>query len=291
MTELTEVEERLRTGLARRAEHAPSADAVLTGLARAKPVRRRPSAVLWLAVAAAVTVVAVVGTVGVRSPADHQHVTPATIPPVRLTLTFGWLPAGFTERTRQASADGAMQYREWASGPTDGNSNPDVSMLYTDIGAPGYLTPLKPIGTEYVATVQGHQAVLSTSGANSAMIMWRPSADSQFEVLANNIPAALDVVIRLGDSIEPDRTSTVSSGLAFGVLPAGLYPVMSSVYGASPATANSGLIASDSDRWTPDVFVVLSKAQFAAKIRDEGTPTVVRGLSGWYRARRCDALA
>lgn len=283
MTELTEVEDRLRTGLARRAGHAPSPDAVLTALARTRPVRHRPVA-LWVAVAAAVAVAVVGGTVGIQALGHHQHVTTTTtIPSERVTMTVGWLPAGFTERSRDASADGQFQHRAWVSGPTDSDTAPNVGLSYAASSDLDALAPLKAPGGD-VVSVQGHRAVVTTGSATSVTVTWQPSPDRVIEVHADNVPDARGVALRMADSVEPDPTGTVASGLAFGVLPAGLVPVSSGVYGESPAAGSSMLFASDQDRWTADVAVYLSRSLIVNQVRNEGTPILVRGLPGTFLA-------
>lgn len=278
MTGLTEreVEERLRTGLTRRAEHAPSGAAVLVALARTRPVRR--PAALWLAVVAAVALVAVGVPVGFRLLDDHGR-TPATSAPVaRLTIRPGWLPAGFTERYREASPDGAIQTRRWERGPVDSPSMPTVVLSQQSMALPDtvhYLGPGDP------TTVAGHVAVVSGTGT-SAMVRWKPTPDLMLQVTVTNVPDARNVAIRVADSTEPDTRATVVPGMAFGWLPSGVVADTYAVFGVPPGAGASMITASTTgSRSRYDVFVVRSSTRMN---QQEGSTVIVRGRVGQYVA-------
>lgn len=275
-----EVEERLRIGLARRAEHAPSGAAVLNTLAASAPARRRPVG-LWLAVAAAFVAVVVGLSVGVRALGDR---TPTTTPPPvpALTMTATWLPPGFAEWYRAASADGAIQSHTWVRSG-DLTHEPSIGLRNVSTADPGYGMSTNVPGAD-VVLVRGHRAVVAYPTTASATVTWQPSPQRVLQVQVLNMPDLRNVAIRVADSVVPEH-STVVSGLAFGLLPGGITPVLSGVYGSSPGAGASVLTASEGSRWNGDVFVYLTSGKLFPVIRDAGTPAIVRGRSGFYLAQ------
>jgi hypothetical protein len=197
-------------------------------------------------------------------------------------MTAGWLPPGFTEWYRAASADGAIQLRTWVRSG-DLTHEPTIGLRNVSTADPGFSVPAKPPAAD-VVTVRGHRAVVQYQGATSLTVTWQPSPDRLLQVAAANLPDMRNVAIRVADSVVPEH-STVVSGLAFGLLPGGITPVLSGVYGSSAGAGASVLAASEGSRWNGDVFVYLTSDKLFPVIRDAGTPAIVRGRSGFYLAQ------
>lgn len=294
-----DVEHRLRAALAQRAARATSGDAVRDALARAeRPVARPRPTSRWLTVAAAAVAVATVVPVGLHVLGDHGsgHLQGPTVgtsnptaavrpgpgsatPGLRLTLRPGWLPPGLVEGVRGVRSDGTAQIRQWNSGRTLVLEE-HVILRELSTADPSVRAIAGQIATSTdTVTVEGHRAMVKGSNAD-ATLDFQPEPDRLVEVLAEGMPNPADTVKRIARSIEPDPTSVVVAGMAFGVLPAGLGTDMYMISGDSPANGVSTIFASTNTAlWQRRLTADLGPTPPDLK---GGTPVTVRGLPGTY---------
>lgn len=299
---MTELEQRLRAGFAQRAEHAVPAQAVLDRLAATEhprrpaidwlrrqvaPVRHNRQTGLWLAVGAGVVVAALGLSMAVRVSGDHQP--PATRPTptsVRLTMGVGWLPAGFTEWYRAANADGSVQIRRWVEtvSPKAGHSPPTVILENVTTADPNVNRRLDintAAANQAVRLPSGRQADLYVENATNVSVTLHLGYNHVIILQANDVPDARDLAPRIADSIGPDAHATVTSGMSFGQLPAGVSPTMSVVVGLTRQHPSSGLTAMTFDApWHTGIVAWLGYSQ--GPTVSAASPILVRGRMGVY---------
>lgn len=279
-----DVEQRLRAALAQRAARAPSGEAVRDALARTERTVARPRpGGRWLTVAAAAVAVATVVPVGLHVLGDHGtgrtgvvRAGPGSVSPeVRLTLRPGWLPAGFVEVARGATSDGTAETRQWHSGPSIALAE-NVFLRELNTADPSVQTIVDQIATSTdTITVEGHRAMLRGSTVD-----FQPEPGRLVEVSAESSPNAAATATRIATSLEPDPTSVVVAGMAFGVLPAGLGTDMYVISGDSPANGVSTIFAGTSTAlWQRRLTADLGPTPPDLK---GGTAVTVRGLPGTY---------
>lgn len=286
---MTDIEERLRIGLNRRADAALPGDAVRAALAAgsrsAAPgtavqrIFRRPgrgSVVVWLAVATAVVAIAVGVPLGLRAVADRQPAARPTLPSV--TVHVGWVPPGFTLRHLETGP--RTQLLEWENGPTDHPTKDSVTVTYTSTADPDAARIAHGLPKSSPDKVNGRPAQVQVTGKDSLTLSWLAGPDRLARVLVWQVSGARTVAFKVADSVTTTAPQPVRAGIAFGWLPAGLHLELTGVYGPSPAMGSSVLMASPTGG--PTSTQLYAQVTTTPMELEYGTPVMVRGLPGRY---------
>ena len=279
----------LRDELARLATQAPPAEAVRAALARSER-SPRPRPIRLAAVAAAVVLVALAVPVVLRLAGPAVPPASSAACCRALDHDLGWAPEGFSEKYREAAADGRVQIRRWSGASPQPQpagepaSAPEITLAgYTPDTTPWNGMGDKIAGAAEPITVAGRPGMIDMAGDDLAQITWIAESGKVLRLKLTDVPEARATAIRIAGSVRADQRARLDSRIDFGALPEGMVPATAVTQGDSPERSRNTLTA----RTTAEperVAIRVSLGPTAAPVAGS-TPVPVRGRTGhWHQA-------
>lgn len=223
------IEDLVREAAGRQAERAAPAERILTGLpARIALARRRRR--IGVATGAALVAAAVAAAIAVPSlvvERDDPVVTPppppSTSADVPLGYRPGWVPGGFTEKSRAWTADlgrpgGAKVSRRWKMPTTKVREEPSLELeVWPDVAdvrrqRGTFGDPIDVNGAE--------GDYWRSSDGVSSQLSWSPGGHVVLRLTARDVNVGRDVLLRMAKSVAPDP-STLNPPVRLRSLPDG----------------------------------------------------------------------